>query len=144
MASTTTPTKPVTRAIARRMPIFSPNTTNATSAANSTVIALQIAPIAAGARCAAQANSRNGSAELMIPIAASRGHRRKGNWARASHRNGRSTSAPKASRSSTSAYGPNAGAATRMNRNEPPQTAPSASSSNGVRQSRAVVAAAGV
>ncbi|TWH16580.1 hypothetical protein L613_001200000450 [Pseudoxanthomonas taiwanensis J19] len=66
-------------------------------------MALQIAPIAAGARCAAQANSRNGSAEFTTPMAASFGQMRNGNCARASHRNGSSTIAPSARRSSTRA-----------------------------------------
>jgi hypothetical protein len=39
---------------------------------NTTVIALVIAPIPAGACCAAHTNSANGSAELIAPIAASR------------------------------------------------------------------------
>lgn len=103
VASTTTPAKPTSRAIARRMPIFSPKNRKAISAANNTVMALQIAPIAAGARCAAQANSTNGMAELITPMGANHNQRRAGNCARACHRNGSSTKAPSSSRTSTSA-----------------------------------------
>ncbi|KAG1318940.1 hypothetical protein G6F63_014985 [Rhizopus arrhizus] len=53
VASTTTPAKPTSSAPARRMPIFSPKNRKAISAANSTVMALQIAPSAAGACSAA-------------------------------------------------------------------------------------------
>ncbi len=142
VASTTTPEKPTSNANARRGPIFSPKNRKPISAANSTVIALQIAPIAAGARSAAQANSTNGNAEFTRPMGASHSQRRAGNCARARHRNGISTSAPSSRRTSTSAYGPKSGTAMRMNRNDEPQTMPRPSSSSGVAQSRA--AGAGV
>jgi hypothetical protein len=116
------------------IPIFSPKNKKPTSAVNSTVIALQIAPIPAGARCAAQANNTNGTAELIAPMSASFGHSFSGNCARSRHRNGNSTTQPSASRTSTSGAAPNSGAATRMNRNEAPQIAPSTVSSRGVIQ----------
>ena len=50
----------------------SPNTTNATSAANSTVMLFAIAPMPAGARSAPHANSENGIAEFSEPISAKR------------------------------------------------------------------------
>jgi hypothetical protein len=98
---------------------------------NNTVIELQIAPMPAGARCAAHANSTNGTAELIAPISASFGHSLSGNCARERHRNGSSTSAPSARRTSTNGAAPNSGAATRMNKNEAPQMAPSTPISRG-------------
>src|SRR5690606_6426711 len=141
LASTTTPANPASNASERRAPIFSPKNRKPTSAVNSTVIALAIAPMPAGARCAAHANSTNGTAELIAPISASFGHDRAGNRARARHRNGSSTSAPSASRISTSGTAPKSFAATRMNRNEAPQIAPRRVSSSGVIQSRGVACA---
>src|SRR5690606_40456727 len=52
----------------------------------------------------------------------------------AHHRNGESIRAPSASRISTNGIGPKSSAATRMNRNEAPQMAPSTDNSSGVRQ----------
>ena len=67
LANTTTPAKPTSNATARCAPIFSPKNRNPTSAVNNTAIALVIAPIPAGARCAAQANRMKGIAELIRP-----------------------------------------------------------------------------
>src|SRR6516165_7131871 len=99
-----------------------------------TVIALVMAPMPAGARSAPQANSTKGSTELIAAIPATRSHTAGVKRARACHRKGIRMSAPSANRTSTSAKGPKSAAATRMKRNEPPQTAPSSVSSTGVRQ----------
>ncbi|ALS95332.1 hypothetical protein AXO1947_13220 [Xanthomonas oryzae pv. oryzae] len=64
VANTSTPMKLTNKASARRVPMRSPKNRHAINAVNNTVIALQIAPTAAGACCAPQANSRNGNAEL--------------------------------------------------------------------------------
>ena len=136
VASISTPTKPINSATARRVPMRSPKNTNAIRAVNNTVIALQMAPTAAGACCAPQANSRNGKAELSTPMAASIGQRCSGKRLRATHKNGNNTVAPSARRISTNAAAPKCGAATRMNRNEQPHTIPRNTSSSGVRQSR--------
>src|SRR5687767_15306239 len=106
--------------------------TTATSAVKSTVVLFAIALTPAGARVAAQANNTNGIAEFIAPIAMSRGQRRTGSSRRASQTNGSSASAPNASRTEASGSAPNSGAATRMNRNDAPQIAASASSSSGV------------
>src|SRR6478672_6022545 len=132
LARTTTPAKPTSSDTTRVRPIFSPKNRKPTSAVNNTVIALAIAPMPAGARSAPQANSMNGTAELVAPISASLGHNVSGNCARLRHRNGSSTSEPNASRTSTSASGPKSFAAMRMNRNDAPQMAPSTPSSSGV------------
>src|SRR3546814_5309514 len=87
LASTTTPANPASSASERRVPIFSPKNRKPTSAVNSTVIALAIAPMPAGARCAAHANRMNGTAELIAPISASFGHSERGKCARDRHRN---------------------------------------------------------
>jgi hypothetical protein len=110
-------------------------------AANRTVMALQIAPIAAGERCAAHANSKNGMAELIKPIKASLGQM-------AAIEGG--TIAPQERQHHQRPQGqadvdqgerrPNGFAATRMNRNDPPHMAPSTSNSMGVRQSRSAIA----
>src|ERR1700676_870162 len=113
----------------------------ATSAVNMTVMALLIAPMPAGARSAAQANSANGMTELMVAMPAMMSHRRGVNSARACHRNGSRMSAPRLRRISTSGTGPKSVAATRMNRNEPPQIAPSTASSSMVRHELAGAAA---
>ena len=76
-------------------------------------------------------------AELIRPMIASFGHIERAIEARSRHRNGNKTSAPRARRISTRANAPNGVAAIRMNRNEPPQMAPSSSNSRGVRQSPA-------
>ena len=68
LASTATPTKPASRPNARRLLMCSLKTTNATSAVNITAVAFVMAPMPAGARCAAQANSENGIAVLMAEI----------------------------------------------------------------------------
>ena len=73
-----------------------------------------------------------------------RSHTRALNCARARHRNGISVSAPSARRASTSGTGPKSAAATRMNRNEPPQIAPSSVSSNSVRPRAGAAGAAAV
>src|SRR5690554_4324844 len=144
LARTTTPANPASSATARRVPMRSPKNRKPISAVNSTVIALAIAPMPAGARCAAQANRRNGTAELIAPISASFGHSRSGNCPRARHRNGSSTIEPSASRTSTSGAAPKSGAGTRMNRNEAPQIAPSTHSSSGVSHAASTAAAGAV
>src|SRR3546814_17466422 len=70
LASTTTPANPASSASERRVPIFSPKNRKPTSAVNSTVIELAIAPMPAGARCAAPANRMTGPAELIAPLSA--------------------------------------------------------------------------
>src|SRR3984885_7202294 len=107
-----------------------------------TVMALLMAPMPAGARSAPQANSANGSTEFTVAIPAMRSQTLKVNWARERHRNGIRTRAPRARRASTSGKAPKSPAATRMNRNEPPQMAPSRVSSSGVRQRAACAAPA--
>src|SRR3546814_7304125 len=136
LASTTTPANQAISASERRVPIFSPKNRKPTSAVNSTVIALAIAPTPAGARCAAQANRLNGTAELIAPINASFGQSARGKCARDRHRNGSSTSAPSPRRISTSGTAQKSFAATQMNRNDAPQTAPSPDSSSGAHHSR--------
>src|SRR5439155_7956004 len=106
----------------------------AMTAANITVMALRMAPMPAGSRSAPQANSANGMTELMAAMPAMRSHSATLNRARAAHSSGSRTSAPRARRASTSGRGPKSAAATRMNRNEPPQMAPSIVNSSGVRQ----------
>src|SRR5256886_13221603 len=104
------------------------------TAANITVMALLMAPMPAGARSAPQANSANGMTELTAAMPAMRSHSATLNRARAAHSSGSRTSAPRARRASTSGRGPKDAAATRMNRDEPPQMAPSIVNSSGVRQ----------
>src|SRR5207253_6770258 len=65
------------------------------------------------------------------------------NWERARHRNGSNTTAPSARRTSTRANGPKSAAATRMNRNDPPQMAPSSVNSMGVSHRAVCFAAVG-
>ena len=101
---------------------------------NGTAIALLIAPMPAGARSAPHANSVNGIAELIAAMPVSFSHNAPVNCLRARQRNGSRMSAPKARRISTRAYGPKSFAATRMNRNDAPQIAPSTVSSTGVSQ----------
>jgi hypothetical protein len=103
-----------------------------TSAVNSTAVALVIATMPAGACCEAQANSANGTAELIAPISASFGHSPGAIAARSRHRNGSRTSAPKARRSSARAMVPNSGAAMRWNMKDAPQIAARIPSSTGV------------
>src|SRR6185503_10513676 len=134
LASTITPMKPSTSPHARRGPICSWKNMNATIAVNGTAMAFVMAPMPTGARSAAQANSANGIAELMAAIAARRNHRPPLNCERTRHRNGTRMIAPSARRISTSANDPKSFAETRMNRNEAPQIAPSATSSIGVSQ----------
>jgi hypothetical protein len=112
---------------------------NATIAVNGTAMALVMAPMPAGARSAPHANSANGTAELMAAIPASRSHRAPLNSERARHRKGSRMIAPSARRISTSANAPKSFADTRMNRNEAPQMAPSATSSVGVSQAAIAV-----
>src|SRR5262245_53901165 len=78
-------------------------------------------------------------AELTAPITAKRTHSAPVSCVRARHRNGARISAPRASRTSTSATGPKRGLATRMKRNEEPQIAPSISSSTGVNHHEVVL-----
>jgi hypothetical protein len=125
---------PIASAIDRHTPIRSPKNRNAISVVKGTVIALAIAPIPAGARCAAHAKRMKGSAELIAPISATFGHSAKGNFERACQRNGNSTNAPSPRRTSTSAIAPKSSAATRMNKKDAPQIAPSTTSSSGVGQ----------
>src|SRR5437764_15127930 len=106
-------------------------------------MALLMAPMPAGARSAAQANNANGMTELMAAMAAMRSHSATLNRARAAHRNGSRMSAPRLRRASTSGKGPKSAAATRMNRNEPPQMAPSIVNSSGARQGAPTLSAAG-
>src|SRR5256714_13616394 len=113
------------------------------SAVNMTVIALVMAPMPAGARSAPQANSANGMTELMAAMPAMRSHSATLNRARAAHSSGSRTSAPRARRASTSGKGPKSAAAARMDRNEPPQMAPSIVNSSGARQGAPTVSAAG-
>src|SRR6185437_15286295 len=136
LASTTTPTSPAAKPASRRPPIRSPKIANAARAANGTAMLLTIALTPAGARSALHANSRKGSNVFTKPIAAILNQPVVASWWRARHRNGDSTNAPSARRTSTSASGPNFGAAILRNRNEPPQIAASSSSSTRVRQSR--------
>src|SRR6266853_472511 len=104
-----------------------------------------MAPMPAGARSAPQANSANGTTELMVAMPAMRSHSARLNCARAAHSHGNRTRAPSASRASTSGKGPKSAAATRMNRNDPPQMAPSTVNSSGVRHGATPTAlAAGV
>jgi hypothetical protein len=110
---------------------------NATSAVNSTAMLFVIAPMPAGARCAAHANSENGTAELIRPISAIFGQCSARNAPRSAQRNGSSASAPNASRSSTSGIAPRSLAAIRMNRKDDPQIAPSSASCSGTDQARA-------
>src|SRR5262252_760766 len=98
-----------------------------------TVIALVMAPMPAGARSAPQAKSTKGRTELMSAMPATRSHTAGVKRARACQRKGIRMSAPSANRAATSGMGPKSAAATRMKRNEPPQTAPSSVSSTGVR-----------
>src|SRR4029079_12221410 len=65
LASTATPMNPTSRPNARRLLICSLKTTKATSAVHITAVAFVIAPIPAGARCAAQANNEKGIAVLI-------------------------------------------------------------------------------
>src|SRR5690348_1569795 len=136
LASTTTPTNPIASPVRRRAPICSRNSMNAASAANGTAMLLTIALTPAGARSALHANSRNGSRVLTSPIAMILNQPTAASCPRARHRNGASTNAPSARRTSTSETGPNLGVAILRNRNEPPQIAASNTSSTGVRQSR--------
>ncbi len=77
LASTTTPMKPAVMPMARRVWIFSPKSSSASSGAKMAVVALLIAATPAGARPVAQANSRKGIAELIEPMATTRHtHRR--------------------------------------------------------------------
>jgi hypothetical protein len=105
-----------------------------------TVVALAIAPMPAGARWAAHANSTNGTAEFSIAMPASRSHRTRVNCARTCQKNGIRTSAPRNNRTSTSAKEPKSCAETRWKRNDAPQIAPSNKSSIGVSQALAVEA----
>src|SRR5215831_10362574 len=98
-----------------------------------TVIALVMAPMPAGARSAPQAKSTKGRTELMSAMPATRSHTAGVKRARACQKKGIRMSAPSANRAATSGMGPKSAAATRMKRNEPPQTAPSSVSSTGVR-----------
>src|SRR3984885_12576663 len=113
---------------------------NATNAANITAMEFVMAPIPAGALSAPHAKRMNGMAELMAEIHVRCSHSPGVNCARARHRNGSNTMAPSARRTSTRANGPKSDAATRMNKNDPPQIAPSSVSSTGVSH-RAVPAA---
>jgi hypothetical protein len=88
-----------------------------------------MAPMPAGARSAAQANSAEGTAALTMPTRVTRSHMPGVKWRRSRHRNGSSTSAPSPSRNSTSGIAPKAGAATRMNMKADPQIAPSSRNS---------------
>ncbi len=135
LASTITPIRPTISAINRRSEIASRHTAKATTAVNNGVIELAIAPTPAGARSAPHANSVNGIAELSSPTMARRIHNTGEIAPRERHKNGDSDSAPSVMRTWTRAIGPKSPAATRMNRNEPPQIAPSATSSMGVIQS---------
>ena len=121
----------------------SPNKRNATRAVNITVMALVMAPIPAGARSAPQANSTYGAAELMAAMPEIRSHRAGVNRARSRHRNGSSTTAPSASRVSTSGREPKSAAANRMKRKEPPHTAPRSVSSSLIRHVNAPTPDAG-
>src|SRR5256884_9970322 len=100
-------------------------------------------PMPAGARSAAQANNANGMTELMAAMPAMRSHSARLNRARAAHKSGSRMSAPRLKRASTSGRGPKSAAATRMNRNEPPQMAPSIVNSSGARQGAPTLSAAG-
>src|ERR1700716_325358 len=133
LARIATPTNPATRPMSRHGPIRSPKNRKAIRAVNITVIALLMAPMPAGARSAPQANSANGMTELRVAMPAMRSHSAMLNCARAAHSHGSRTRAPSARRASTSGKGPKSAAATRMNRNDPPQMAPSIVNSSGVR-----------
>ncbi len=112
-------------------------------AANMTAMELVMAPMPAGACSAPQANKIKGMAELMAEIQVRCSHRAGVNWERARHRNGNNTTAPSARRTSTRANGPKSETATRMNRNDPPQMAPSSVNSMGVSHRAVCVAAVG-
>src|SRR5690348_6141577 len=135
LAKMATPTRPPNNAMARWEPMRSPNSANAANAANGTAMLLEIAPIPAGARSAPQANSRNGSVVLIAPMPMIASQRERVKRARSRSRNGSNTSAPSARRTSTSGSGPKSFAATRWNRNEPPQMAANATSTAYVRVS---------
>src|SRR5690606_33791185 len=134
LASTMTPTKPAINPSPLRRLIFSPYNRNATMLVNITTVALLIATMPAGARGAAHAKSTNRAAELMMPMPSKRNQCDAVSLSLTRRRNGNRISAPSASRTSTSANAPKSLAAMRMNRNEPPQTAPSSSNSAGVSQ----------
>ena len=107
-----------------------------------TAVAFVIAPMPAGARCAAHANSENGIAELIAEMKMSGPMCLRVKCWRPLHSMGNRISAPRVSRTSTSGSAPNSRADTRMNRNDAPQIAPSSVSSSGVSQRATVGAAA--
>src|SRR5687767_12728557 len=74
----------------------------------------------------------------MMPMPSSRNQCDDLSCALTRNRKGERINAPSASRTSTSANAPKSLAAMRMNRNDPPQIAPSSSSSAGVSQAEEI------
>lgn len=120
LASTMIPVKPITSAMLCLVASFSWKNRNPINAAHNAVMPLAMAPTPAGARSAAHANSRKGSAELIAAISAIIGQRCSENRARSRHRNGSSSNEPSARRISTSGTGPKSFTAMRVKRTSCP------------------------